>query len=100
MRDLLGIRKDWRDAKKAGLEIEKLKKEAEARDARIQSVSADDIQRYDPKVQRLVRQIYPLENRLPPCGDFRASFRRLGRILLIVAILLLVAASLFFWFYR
>lgn len=54
LRDLLGIRKDIRDAKKAGLEIRKLEHEQQQRQALVTPASFEDVRRYDPKLRELL----------------------------------------------
>lgn len=63
IRDLFGIRKDWIDAKKAladtkkvGLETEKLEDEKSKRGSLITPATLDDVEKYDPKVQKIQRR--------------------------------------------
>ncbi len=52
LRDLLGIRKDLIDAKRAKLEIQKLEDEELDRNL-ITRATLDDIEKYDPKLRRI-----------------------------------------------
>jgi hypothetical protein len=59
IRDLFGIRKDIIDTKKTILETEKLIDERRARDlpALLSPVSLAEIQKYDPKIQQLIKKV-------------------------------------------
>lgn len=56
IRDLLGIRKDYVETKKAALEIAKLLDEQREREFLIRA-SMDDIKKYDPNTQLLLKTI-------------------------------------------
>jgi len=53
IRNPLGIRKDYIETKKAKLEVKKLEEESRS----IEKADLEDVKKYDPKVQKLVRKI-------------------------------------------
>lgn len=55
IRDLFGIQKDMYETKKTRLEIEKI--EDEKREKLITPATMEDIEKYDPKTQRLVHKV-------------------------------------------
>ena len=57
IRDILGIRKDVIDAKKAKLEVTRLQDEEDARRGLIDLATLNEIKKYDPKVKKLERRI-------------------------------------------
>ena len=59
IRDVLGIRKDIIDTEKSKLEIDKLKAEDRERNL-ITPASLDDVKKYDPKTQALLRGVSTL----------------------------------------
>lgn len=56
IRDALGLHKDIIDSKKAKLEVHKLEDEKRERDI-LTRATFEDIERYDPKIQLLKKQI-------------------------------------------
>lgn len=60
IRDLLGIRKDLVETKKAKLETEKLEHEGRARESMIEKPDAEDVKKYDPKTKKLIKKVAPL----------------------------------------
>lgn len=94
IRDLFGIRKDLIEAKKAKLQIKKLKDEQREPDV-IEKADFKDIKKYDPKTQELEEKIVVREKL-----QFMIPRKALPKRRLLLPILIVIFLILLFSFLK
>jgi hypothetical protein len=100
IRDILGIRKDHIETKKAKLEVKKLEEETRNRESIIQKADIEDVKKYDPKTKELLETIeipeakYKIRRRM----YYRMDYAPLGRLGWLIWICLLIGLLIFLYF--